>query len=573
MLTFYQKEIFYKLLFSIVLILLPIAYNENLFLYKFNDIKFFLYDFFVIFLIPYYLKYKNTYNLSILFFSIIIFILLMLLSLYQSVNLGSSVIYILRFVNTILFINLLYDLFKSKKITLKYIGNLFLITFFIFSIFFIYGTFYSNFFHMPSAFSSIGHFNYTGHILNIAIPFLILNFYIQKNKTIKLLSIFTALLLVNILILSSSRGSIFGLISSEFVIIIYLFIKNKKIIYYPIITFLLVLSFLIYQSLAPNMIVNLTSKLETFKNLNDIKISHTNKIQNLKVVNNTSSNRFNMYLNTIDMIIDNPYGIGIDNFEYIHPKYAKVGTSSASPLLSINKILTHPHNIILKYISEIGIIGGIIFIVILLIIMKKVLSNIIYNKNDIVDITIAIAFGTTLFHSMVSAVFLVPVSIFYTAILISIILYRNYNQNNNKQSFKINKYFSILIYGYFFINLLIFSLFYLSKYYSNQFTVQKNYNYLPKSILYNPYNENAILKMARYQIYINKNNILGLYYINRYLSIYPYSMIGLIEKAKIEFKLKQCDNLKFTVKKYSLIDHSNRAFNINLLIDRCNNFH
>jgi O-antigen ligase len=61
------------------------------------------------------------------------------------------------------------------------------------------------------------------------------------------------------------------------------------------------------------------------------------------------------------MTIDNPIGVGINNFEYFHPKYAKPGTAAASTMVNEHSILRTPHNLILKLYSELGYFGGSIF--------------------------------------------------------------------------------------------------------------------------------------------------------------------------------------------------------------------
>ena len=49
------------------------------------------------------------------------------------------------------------------------------------------------------------------------------------------------------------------------------------------------------------------------------------RVANAPDLNYASSDRIIMYKNTLKMIIDNPFGVGLNNFEYIHPLYGQAG--------------------------------------------------------------------------------------------------------------------------------------------------------------------------------------------------------------------------------------------------------
>ena len=68
--------------------------------------------------------------------------------------------------------------------------------------------------------------------------------------------------------------------------------------------------------------------------------------------------RLNIYENTIEMVSKNPVGVGVNSFEYFHPKYAYPGTQQASSYVNERQILRTPHNIVLKVYSELGLFGG-----------------------------------------------------------------------------------------------------------------------------------------------------------------------------------------------------------------------
>ena len=145
---------------------------------------------------------------------------------------------------------------------MKDIGKLFTFSTFLFLIYYYYGTYITHIFNSNTSFSSIGHVNYTAHVLNIWIPFLLLNFFIQTNNFFKYSSLIIVVCLTDILLVSGARGSILGLIFTEFSIFIFLFIKHKKLVFYPIITLILIVSFLSHKYIMPSSITKITTKIE-----------------------------------------------------------------------------------------------------------------------------------------------------------------------------------------------------------------------------------------------------------------------------------------------------------------------
>lgn len=538
------------ILFIVTALLLPLIHT-TLFRYPFDAPKFALYDIVTSLISIYYFYYKKEFNISLLSLLSSVLILFILLSFVQSSNIAYSFKFMFRFFNTVILIAFIYDFLYHKKITLQQLGNLILLSSFLFSVYYLYGTQVINIFISDSSFSPIGHINYTAHVLNIWIPFLLLNFFIQKNKLLKYSSLILMLFLVNILITSGSRGSILGLAFSEIFIVLFIFIKHKKIQLYPIISFVLIGFFFIYQSFAPENIQHLTKKIERYSKVTQPKET-SNKKTPKNSLNYLSSNRLNVYNNTIDMIIDNPWGVGAGNYEYIHPLYAKVGTPYATNYVNEKQVFTNPHNIILKFTSELGWIGGFLFIGILIILTRMVIVTLL--KGEKLDYFIAIAFGATLFHAMLSAVFLTPTNLFFSTILFAVLIYRYHTLTSYKTLFTLNqlccKSFLIFI-------PLFFILLYMSKYYSTQFTTQRNFSYLQKALKLNPYNHSAVIKRAQFEAYANHNYPLAIHYVNKFLKLYPYSINGYIKKATFEYQIKQYDQALKTIDKLLIFDKTN----------------
>jgi hypothetical protein len=156
---------------------------------------------------------------------------------------------------------------------------------------------------------------------------------------------------------------------------------------------------------------------------------------------------------------------------------------------------------------------------------------------------------------MLSAIFLTPTNILFITFLFAILLYRYFNRVEKKILFILKKIcFKFLFIGIF----LFFSTFYTSKYYCNQFTRQRNFKYIEYAIRFNPFNEHALLKRARYAAYANKNWTLAIFYLNKLLTLYPYNINGLMKKAIFEYRAKQYNNALSTIDKLLLIDYKNK---------------
>lgn len=556
-----------------LIITIPIVHDSSFFRYRYDSIKFFLLDFGMSFLVLVYIGKFKFIRFTPLLLANISFLLMMVFSIIMSSNKIVSIEYILRHTNTLLLIGIIVNILHSKIISFRFLAGTILVSSTIFGIYFIYGTFISELFTSGSNFSSLGHFNYTGHVLNVLIPFMLISFFSFDSKIIKVISIATLICLMQILIMSSSRGSIVGLMATELLITFIVVLKYRKLHYMPMISTLLIIIFYINVVFFPSTISASMKKfnaltslivtkntMSTFSNIKDYnnQITAIGNNKSTDVTNTITTGRMNMYINTLVMIKEHPFGVGINNFEYIHPKYAKYGTSEASPVLTITDVLKHPHNLLLKYTSELGIVGGLIFLVILGLLIKVVYYNTLHG--DRIDMLLAISFGANVLHAMVSAVFLTPASILFVSLLISVILYRYIQHVPQKPLFESNISKSACIY-YGLIGLSFFVMYYLSKYYDAQFTKQRNFSYNIEALKVNPWNDSALISRARFEAYANKDFEIALDYINRYLFLYPYSMYGLQEKIQIALHLKRYDIAKEAISLYLSIDSSNRYIN------------
>ena len=115
-----------------------------------------------------------------------------------------------------------------------------------------------------------------------------------------------------------------------------------------------------------------------------------------------NSSRIKIWETTIFMIEDKPlWGIGYDNYFKIYPSYIK-----HTPRLMIHETYEalHPHNVFLKFHTELGIIGTIAFIIFLLLTVFNIYKNIKLcsdNKMKSIYIAIAVSFLSFLFMNMI----------------------------------------------------------------------------------------------------------------------------------------------------------------------------
>lgn len=222
-----------------------------------------------------------------------------------------------------------------------------------------------------------------------------------KNKSQKIfLSICSILLILNI-ILSQSRNALLALVLGLFLLSL---IYNKKLI---IPSFLIAILLL----LIPESQKRLMSILDFSQNSSRIKIWET----------------------TYFMIHDKPlWGIGYDNYYKIYPSYIKY-----TPRLMIHESYEalHPHNVLLKFHTELGILGTIAFMLFIILTITNIYKN-IKRSNDTkmksIYIAIIVAFISFLFMNMIDC--------FYNSLKVMITMFivlgmANYHLNNNVKKF------------------------------------------------------------------------------------------------------------------------------------------
>lgn len=197
---------------------------------------------------------------------------------------------------------------------------------------------------------------------SVAIKLAILPLITEKilhNRFIKLLSYILMILSIFIILLMGSRGGYLAL----FLLIIgtlsyFIFTKNlKKLTFNSIIFLLGILIFVILNN----------NKIDVIEKLNTI---------NINTVDGSIDQRLRYYKFSLDIIKENPLGIGLGNW--------KLESIERDKEFILDFIIPyHCHNDLLEITSETGILGGLIFISIFILLFKQIFKNIFFRKEYI----------------------------------------------------------------------------------------------------------------------------------------------------------------------------------------------
>ena len=185
--------------------------------------------------------------------------------------------------------------------------------------------------------------------------------------------------------------------------------------------------------------------------------------------------------------------------------------------------------------TEIGYLGGIIFLTLFIYFWGIALW--IAFIGTLTDKITFIALSASLIHSQTSAVFLTPVSFAFSLLLFSQVRSRviELKKSLDKHFFSVP---NVLLSIVFIIPMLSLASI-TSQYYAFKGQLKLDVNYLQKAVKINPGNDRAWANLSSIQTSFFKDDIAGLYAINKFLSLYPENIAGQINKAKILRRLKR----------------------------------
>ena len=286
---------------------------------------------------------------SFVFLVYIFFIIQVVLSLLYTNNFSISIIDTSRHIIILFLVTIILGLLNTSKSSFYYISffiSVFLVIESLFSIFPLLSFFYEN----GILFSKIisidldqfkgitGNRNITTASIVIKLPFLFYTLYRVNYFYKPILGIISSIPLITLFIINSRAALLSFLFIVVFVSIYFIFLNPKKIQ-----NLVYILVFSSFSFFISKQITQSTSK-DTLKRLSTINFS-----------NESSSQRLFLWENALDYISNNPFiGCGIGNWKVESSAYwGSLGTNYLVPY--------HAHNDFLEFSTELGLIGGLTY--------------------------------------------------------------------------------------------------------------------------------------------------------------------------------------------------------------------
>lgn len=540
----FSKDTTFKWLIIVFSAVIAVVSFEN-FYYQYNSPKWAVFDVFCLFLFFYATLFLTSKKLGVIGLITFLITTCMFVSVFWSPNKFEAILFTCRFAAFSLAAFIMTSEF-SKETLLKVLTDSVLYSSVVFCIVLLYQRYWVEIPYSNANFSPIGFVNYFGQVLNIWLPILAFSIYSnRKAKGFLFIGLTSFVILMNLLIESNTRGTMLGLLIGEMCVLLIILIKTKKI---P----------LKHLSILGTFLLAIGS-FSFFESSGGGRIGL--QVQSVMELN---TGREHIFFNTLDMIKSNPLGVGAGNFEYIHQKYAKAGTESASPYISELRVLKSPYNILLKFYSELGFIGGTLFLIVFGFVFLQALLN--FLKGDSVDAWLFIAVFSLYFHSMFSSVFLTPVSLFFSILLFSLVLARSQICCSYFNLFEIN-------YRYIFIPMIV-----VLGYLSYSKIASDNVAYIGYSsgdaekvksaFEKNPYNHFAAKWLSHIYMLKENDKASGLRSLERAIEVYPYNLYFLINAAEVAEMLGEADKAeKYKLRALEIYPKHPRAMLVNSRIE------
>ncbi len=255
------------------------------------------------------------------------------------------------------------------------------------------------------AFTPIGFTNNAGHVFNIWIPALCyLTWKSKSNYLLCFVALCTLIGILYVLNISHIRTTVIAIAIGVFLLLL---IRSRRYIHQiPFAHKRVVITIIALSILG---LLAMQTKVPLPRTISQSLTTIENPIENYRP-------RLNMVVNSWDMLRDNPFGVGANNFEFIHPEYARAGTKHGSDYVNERQILKTPHNFLTKVSTELGWVGTALFLAIYIWLVSKTLSLALYREKQGWIFVASIAF---LLHSLMSQVFLSPMSYVFAILLFS----------------------------------------------------------------------------------------------------------------------------------------------------------
>lgn len=318
--------------------------------------------------------FKIKVNYSIIFF--LLFLLMALLSMINSFNIIESIIEVKKHFVTFFLLVFTFSIFNSNKNYIQ-IATFILVGFLFVETSYILKLFIDNYsFENPP--SRLREFQGLAYNQNIAsnsimckIPLSIYLLFKTKRKLFKyLLSALLAISIFDILIIGS-RSAIYSIYLLLITLIIFFIFYKKfsflglkrKLILKPI---FIIFSVFILQNI---LYTNSTSNLQAVD-------------RSLQLDDYSTNYRIKLWKSSLDMLMDNPVlGVGIGNWKIMSIKYNKQNISQY-------EVPKHAHNDFFHIMAEIGILGGLFYVLVFISPFYFIIKNFKTISNEGKRITI-----------------------------------------------------------------------------------------------------------------------------------------------------------------------------------------
>jgi O-antigen ligase len=286
--------------------------------------------------------------------------------------------------------------------------------------------------------ATMGNKNLLASILVLSLPFL---FYVYQsaNKLWKILVLFLLVLILCSLLLIQSKAVLLGLFLMSVSIILFAFRGNSKIILSSIVIIGMITSMLFIAS--PKVFKHFSQEIDQI-------VKKKERIDKNRIVENDG--RVALYIKTIDMIKDNLLlGVGPGNWRKELPKYGLKNTIGQKG----DRFVQRPHSDFLWFFAEGGILSGILYILLFVIILRDALFFYL-NMKDEKRYFFLILFSTILGYIVISLFDFPserPTHNLFLAIILGIIISERLKKRENYNTS--NKLFGIIIMCLFSINI------------------------------------------------------------------------------------------------------------------------
>jgi O-antigen ligase len=285
--------------------------------------------------------------------------------------------------------------------------------------------------------ATMGNKNLLASILVLSLPFL---FYVYQsaNKLWKILVLFLLVLILCSLLLIQSKAVLLGLFLMSVSIILFAFRGNSKIILSSIVIIGMITSMLFIAS--PKVFKHFSQEIDQI-------VKKKERIDKNRIVENDG--RVALDIKTIDMIKDNLLlGVGPGNWRKELPKYGLKNTIGQKG----DRFVQRPHSDFLWFFAEGGILSGILYILLFVIILRDALFFYL-NMKDEKRYFFLILFSTILGYIVISLFDFPserPTHNLFLAIILGIIiserLRKRENYNTSNKLFGINIAFASIRY-------------------------------------------------------------------------------------------------------------------------------